>query len=169
MSGNAHALSSLTDDKGVISNVWIGKLPVEMKPEVINKLIMGGNKNMKNNFGLMKRLSILAILVLCLGFLTFTPGTTESAYAAPCCNDCPIPPSEVDPTPQEVCAAQCGASSGSCYNSCLNSVYSCWAHCVNCGGGGGNCGVCYSNLDCLTNNCAGLGGGPNGSGYCTCP
>jgi hypothetical protein len=78
---------------------------------------------------LIARLFMLAILVSCLGFVALSPNT-RIAVAAPCCSTCPIPPWEVEPTPQEYCTNQCGASSGPCYNSCLNSVYNCWAHCV---------------------------------------
>lgn len=95
------------------------------------------------------RLCVLAVLLLCLGFVSLTP-STRTALAAPCCSSCPIPPGQVEPTPQEYCTSQCGASSGTCYNSCLNSVYNCWARCVNCDGGSGGCGVsCSSDEHCM--------------------
>ena len=83
---------------------------------------------MKIKLGLIKKLSILAILLFCLGFVAFTP-TTTTVQAAPCCSTCPIPPGEPEPTPQEYCANQCGVKSGPCYNQCLNQVYSCWQWC----------------------------------------
>lgn len=123
---------------------------------------------MKEKLGLIKRLGILAVLVFCLGYVAFTPNT-QSVLAAPCCSDCPVAPWDVETTIEEHCAAQCGSTSGTCYTRCVNRAYSCWANCISCGGGGGNCGVCYQPADCLTGVCAGLGSGPNGSGYCTCP
>ncbi len=83
---------------------------------------------MKNKIGLVRRLGILAVLSLALGFVMFAPAV-QSTLARPCCSDCPISPFDVEPTPQEYCTAQCGASSGSCYNSCINSVYNCWHWC----------------------------------------
>jgi hypothetical protein len=105
---------------------------------------------MKNNFGLIKRLGILAFLLVCLGFVTFMPNTTRTALAAPCCSDCPLPPSQAEPTPSEFCADYCGARSGSCYNSCLSDVYSCWQICsMSCSGDGGCGRSCTNDLGCL--------------------
>lgn len=83
---------------------------------------------MKRNLNLLKKIGILSVLCLCLGF-ALVSSNTQLVAAAPCCSDCPIPPGEVEPTPQEYCTAQCGASSGSCYNLCINRVYSCWQWC----------------------------------------
>ena len=87
---------------------------------------------MKSKLGLLKRLGILAILVFCLGFVMFASDKTQAALAAPCCSDCDVPPFGEDPTAEEYCADQCGASSGSCYNLCLNRIHNCWAHCIFC-------------------------------------
>jgi len=98
---------------------------------------------------LVARLFMLTVLLSSLGFVALTPNT-QIALAAPCCSSCPIPPGEVEPTPQEYCTSECGASSGPCYNSCISSVYNCWQRCVNCGGGTGGCGVsCGSDEDCM--------------------
>lgn len=95
---------------------------------------------------LIARLFMLTILLSCLGFVALTPNT-KIALAAPCCSSCPIPPGQVEPTPQEYCTSQCGASSGSCYNSCISGVYNCWQRCVSCGGGPGGA-ACFNDFDC---------------------
>ena len=68
---------------------------------------------------LFARLAVLAVLLSCLGFVVLTPNT-QTVLALPCCETCPIPPGEIEPTPQEYCTDQCGASSGSCYNNYVN-------------------------------------------------
>lgn len=88
---------------------------------------------------LFARLAVLAVLLSCLVVVAFTPNT-QPVLAAPCCESCPIPPGEVEPSPQDYCTNQCGASSGSCYNSCISSVYNCWRNCRSCSGGGGGGG-----------------------------
>jgi hypothetical protein len=81
-----------------------------------------------NKLNLIKRLGILAVLVFCLGFVMFAPGTSQTVAAAPCCSECPVPPGS-DISPFDYCTDQCGASSGSCYNSCINQVHNCWRWC----------------------------------------
>jgi hypothetical protein len=116
---------------------------------------------MKNKLALVKRLGVLAILLFCLGYVSFSPNS-QIVLAYPCCESCPIPPpGDADYTPSEYCADQCGVRSGTCYNNCLSEVYNCWQWCVPCGGGGGNCGACVTGNDCLTGVCSG--------GHCTCP
>jgi hypothetical protein len=88
---------------------------------------------MTKYIGLVKRLSILAVLLVCFGFVLFS-GETRNVSAAPCCEECGVPRGgNIAP----YCQSECGASSGSCYNSCVNGVRSCWRVCVTCGGGGG--------------------------------
>jgi hypothetical protein len=87
---------------------------------------------MKNKFGLLKRLGILTVLVFCLGFVMSNSNAVQPVLAAPCCQDCRVPPFGEDPTAEEYCANQCGAGSGSCYTVCLNQIHNCWAHCVFC-------------------------------------
>lgn len=84
---------------------------------------------MKNKIGLIKRLAILAVLVVSFGFVAGIP-TAQATTAAPCCSQCPLDPEDFSQTPQEFCTDQCGAGSGTCYNECLNGVYSCWAWCI---------------------------------------
>lgn len=88
---------------------------------------------MKNKLGLLKRLSILAVLVLCLGFVMTGNLSPQKASTAPCCHDCAVDPFDpYAPTPQEYCQDQCGVRNGPCVDACLTDIYNCWSHCVIC-------------------------------------
>ena len=113
---------------------------------------------------ILQKVVILSILVVGLVFIAASDNV-QTVQAAPCCSECP---GGGDPiAAEEACFMQCGGFN-SCFYSCRNQAYNCYSHCIQCGGSN-NCGVCYSSGDCFTQNCAGLGSGPNGSGYCTCP
>ena len=89
-----------------------------------------GGRMVRTQLGLLKRLGILAVLVCCLGFVATNSHAVQ--LAAPCCQDCAVPPFGEDPTAEEYCENKCGASSGSCYTVCLNQIHNCWAHCIFC-------------------------------------
>ena len=113
---------------------------------------------------ILRKVMILSFLVAGLVFVV-TSENAQPVQAARCCSECP---GGGDPiAAEEECFASCGGFN-SCFYTCRNRAYSCYGTCIHCGGGG-HCGVCYSSQDCFTQNCAGLGSGPNGSGYCTCP
>jgi hypothetical protein len=85
---------------------------------------------MKNKVGLIKRLGILALLLACLGFVTFTPNT-QAVSAIPCCSSCPLPP-PLDPEYVPVyCASQCQTSDRDCQQACEAYVLYCASHCDN--------------------------------------
>lgn len=85
---------------------------------------------MKNNLGLLRKLGILATLLFCLSWISFSTNTQSAAAARPCCSQCPLSPEDFTQTPQEYCEDQCGSNSGTCYTECINQVYSCWRWCV---------------------------------------
>lgn len=89
---------------------------------------------MQNKLRILKRLGMLMVLVLCLGFV-ITQGNSTRAAALPCCYDCPIDPDDpYAPTPHDYCTDLCGgpAAEKSCYLACLADVYDCWNHCSHC-------------------------------------
>jgi hypothetical protein len=85
---------------------------------------------MKNKLGLIKRLSILAVLLFCLGFVTFTP-RAQPALASQCCSECLLPPPfDVEYVP-EFCTDHCGGPSAerTCVENCIEEVNDCAAQC----------------------------------------
>jgi len=84
---------------------------------------------MKNKLGLIKRLSLLAVLLFCLGFVAFTPDA-QPALASICCSQCPLPPPyDVEDVPA-FCANQCGGTSDrDCLADCAAAVKYCAGHC----------------------------------------
>lgn len=85
---------------------------------------------MKNNLGLLRKLSILATLLFCLSWIGFSTDTQSAAALRPCCSECPVPPGDLTTTPQAYCQDQCGATSGSCYSACIIEVNNCQHWCL---------------------------------------
>jgi hypothetical protein len=80
---------------------------------------------MKNKLGLVKRLGILAVLLLCLGFVAFTPNT-QPVLAIPCCSSCPVQDLEEIPL---YCQDLCQVRNGPCYDACVANASYCLTHC----------------------------------------
>lgn len=104
---------------------------------------------------ILQKVVILSILLVGLFFVA-SGDTVQTVEAARCCSECP---GGGDPVAgEEACYFQCGGFN-TCYNNCRNSVYSCYAHCSFCSGGGGfdECQFdtqCPPGNFCVNNHCS---------------
>ncbi len=102
-------------------------------------------------FKIMRKVLILAFLVIGFVFVVSSDNTTQPVRAWICCEDCDVPPGG-EVSPHDYCTAHCGASSGTCYDQCRTGIAFCWQHCNICDGtecsGGYECysGICINGL-----------------------
>src|SRR3712207_4653359 len=88
---------------------------------------------------LLRKILILGLMLMAIGFLVSGGQQPRTVYAAPCCSQC-LPD-------YELCMANAGGNSTQEQN-CWYRLDSCNRHCVTCGGGGGEGPACWSSLDC---------------------
>lgn len=102
---------------------------------------------------LLRKCTVLLIMLMCLIFITTDKMSIQTVRAAPCCETCP---GEGDPAvAYEICGISCNLifSPGSpqwqqCVADCQYSTQSCYNHCVYCDSNSGPGGDCFSSSDC---------------------
>lgn len=87
-----------------------------------------------------RKLLILSFLIIGLFFVGSSNRQSQTAYAAPCCNECEA---------NEAICFSPGHGGYSSYWECAEAydIFDCYSNCVQCGGGG-NCGLPCSGSFC---------------------
>ena len=112
------------------------------------------------NMKLMRRFVVLTILFFCFSWVTLNDIGNQVVNAAPCCSSCAGGGDSSNA--HQVCVNKCGSDQTTCYTNCMRAAQICYTSCIDCGGGGGGCGICDYSYQCVTNVCG-------TDGYCTCP